>query len=311
MKRIYILALSLSASLLALGCGGNGASNNDQGVSVTFLGLFSSLPQQGANGCANGGGNLTSGNSGCAQLTNPITGGYISLGITSIGTAPTPLPGFSGLAVDPSGAVHAIVGVQNNMFGQFFRADRVLLEYYVPGASVQPPSTNVAVNFLAGPAESGQAGANGNAGQNGNGTSLRRPAVTSLPPALSQVCNRAFAQVPILPSPIREWLNFNASQLPDAPFDLEIIVKLSGLSSSGNRYETNAGLFTFSVVPDVAVEPAPTAVANGATTTADNGGNTNNLSVSSTETTDASEDDSVGLDELNAAFETESVVEGQ
>jgi len=197
------------------------------------------------------------------------------------------------------------------MFGQFFRADRVLLEYYVPGASVQPPSTNVAVNFLAGPAESGQTVANGNAGQNGTNPSLRRPSATSLPPALSQVCNRAFAQVPILPSPIREWLNFNASQLPEAPFDLEIIVKLSGLSSSGNRYETNAGLFTFSVVPDVAVEPAPTVVANGATTTTDNGGNTNNLSVSSNEAADAAEGDSVGLDELNEAFETESVVEGQ
>jgi hypothetical protein len=224
-------------------------------------------------------------------------------GTTTGGTA------TSGLATDPSGAVYAILGLQNNLYGQVFRADRVLLEYYIPGASVQPPSTNVALNMLAGPAEAGtQGGAAGGAATNTGG--IRRPFVTSLPPTFNQICNRSFAQVPIIPSPIREWLNFNSNQLPEAPFDLEIVITITGLSSGGNRYDTNQGLFTISVVPEIPViPPTPAVAANGeANGETVGGGETTTLSAR-----DSNVDDSgaQGLDELEAAFETESVVQGE
>jgi hypothetical protein len=285
--------------LSVIGCGGNGASSNDQGVSVTLLGLFQTAPSQSTTGTVNN--NLT----GCGQLPQPLSAGFISLGQTMPQVTVTPNPSAStGLAVDPSGAVYAIVGVQNNMYGQVFRADRVLLEYYIPGASVQPPSTNVALNMLAGPAE---AGAQGGAVATGG---IRRPAVTSLPPAFNQICNRAFTQVPIIPSPIREWLNFNSNQLPEAPFDLEIVITLTGLSSGGNRYDTNQGLFTISVVPEILVVPSTPVVSanaesNGATVA---GGEVSTLIAPNDNVDDSG---AQGLDELEAAFETEAVVEGE
>jgi hypothetical protein len=220
------------------------------------------------------------------------------------------------LNIDPSGAVYAIVGIQNNMYGQVFRADRVLLDYYIPGASVQPPSTNVAVNMLAGPAESGLGSTTGGTAAQPT-PSLRKPIVTSLPPTFNQICNRAFAQVPIIPAPVREWLNFNSNQLPQAPFDLEVVVQLTGLSSGGNRYDTNEALFTLSVIPEIAVIP-PTPVPTTATTTAmSNQASTETTNGADTTTTlsvreDASSDgEAQGLDELESAFETESVVEGE
>jgi len=307
MRQITRFLITLAPILAVVGCGGNGASSNDQGVSVTLLGLFQSTTSQSATGTpAANANNLT----GCGQLPQPLTAGFISLGQTMPQVTVTPNPSAStGLTVDPSGAVYAVVGVQNNMYGQFFRADRVLLEYYIPGASVQPPSTNVALNLLAGPAEAGTTGgAAGAAGAVAAG--IRRPVVTSLPPTFNQLCNRSFSQVPIIPSPIREWLNFNSNQLPEAPFDLEIVVTLTGLSSGGNRYNTNQGLFTISVVPEIPiVPPTPAVAANGQ---ADGGvvagGETTTLSAPNGNSDDSS---AQGLDELEAAFETESVVEGE
>jgi hypothetical protein len=173
--------------------------------------------------------------------------------------------------------------------------------------------------MLAGPAESGlginnqgQGGVgNTNPGQGGAGVqtapNLRKPIVTSLPPTFSQVCNRSFAQVPIIPAPVREWLNFNGNQLPEAPFDLEVIIQLTGLSSGGNRYDTNEALFTLSVVPEIAVVP-PTPSPSVTTSQDSNVTDTTTLSVK-----DGSEADSEaqGLDELESAFETESVIEGE
>ncbi len=302
MKRIHVLGLALVATLVALGCGGNGASNNDQGVSVTFLGLFSSLP---ASSTTTSTTQTTSGNGGCAQLPQGISGGYIYLSGVGTSTPSTPVPGFVPLAVDPAGNVSMIVGMQNNLYGQFFRADRVLLQYYIPGSTLQPPTTNVAVNFLAGPAEAGEMTTNtGTTNTTTPSRGIRQPIVTSLPPAMSQVCNRSFAQVPIITAPIREWLNFNKMQLPEAPYDLEVVVQLSGLSSSGNRYDTNSGAFSFTVVPAPDIYP----VDSSTTPTADATATPSTTTLSYEQSAD--ESDAEGLDSLEAALETQSSVEG-
>lgn len=304
MRQFRRLLITLVPMLAMIGCGGNGASSNDQGVSVTLLGLFQSTQSQSGTGTGSSTNNLT----GCGQLPQPLAAGFISLGQTMPQPTATPNASSStGLLVDPSGAVYAVVGVQNNMYGQFFRADRILLEYFIPGASVQPPSTNVALNLLAGPAEAGTQGGTAAGAVTGG---IRRPNITSLPPTFNQVCNRAFAHVPIIPAPIREWLNFNAGQLPETPFDLEIVVTVTGLASGGNRYDTNQGLFTLNVVPEILVVPptpvvSSSAETNGATVS---GGETTTLSARN-ENTDNS--DAQGLDELEAAFDTESVVEGE
>ena len=308
MKNVHKLLIALIPSVIMLGCGGNGASNNDQGISVSFLGLFQSATTSNAGGGAQN--NLT----GCGQLPQPFSGGFISLGQTFLDPTATPQPGFGGLSIDPSGAVYAIVGIQNNMYGQIFRADRVLLQYYVPGASVQPPSTNVAVNMLAGPAESGLGGIGFGGGVEEEETAAdpRRPIVTSLPPSFNQICNRAFAQVPIIPAPVREWLNFNSNQLPEAPFDLEVVVQLTGLSSGGNRYDTNEALFTLSIIPEIPIiPPTPAPVTTTSESTSDSTSNATDATTLSVKDDSGSDSEAQGLDELESAFETESVVKGE
>lgn len=308
MRHLRSLIMTVIPMLTVVGCGGNGASNNDQGVSVTLLGLFQAAPSQANSGGNQGNvGNLT----GCGQLPQPLAGSYISLGqaMPQATATPNTTQSTSGLWIDPAGSVYAVVGLQNNLYGQVFRADRILLEYYIPGSSVQPPSTNVALNMLAGPAEAGTQGGAGGAVATPV-TSIRRPIVTSLPPSFNQICNRAFAQVPIIPAPIREWLVFNSNQLPEAPFDLEVVVTLTGLSSGGNRYDTNQGLFSISVVPEIPVVPAVPTVSTSSESngTASNDANTSALNAPAEDGDDA---EAEGLDELEGAFEVESVVEGE
>jgi hypothetical protein len=116
--------------------------------------------------------------------------------------------------------------------------------------------------------------------------------------------------VPIIPAPIREWLVFNSNQLPEAPFDLEIVITLTGLSSGGNRYDTNQGLFTISVVPEIPVIPPTPVVSSSAESNGVvvEGGETATLSARPEGVDDG---EAQGLDELEAAFDTESVVQGE
>jgi hypothetical protein len=263
-KKISGLAAAAGITWLTASCGGNGAANNDQGMSVTFLGLFNSnrLTINNGGGGGGGGGNQTPGNQGCGQLPAGFSGGYIRLGEAE------PEPGGTASSTnssgtDPAGGFVSVVGVQNNLYGQAFRAERLLMDFYIPGASMQPPSTNVPVFLIAGPAESAAqvnnngGGAAGGAG-NGNGApdpGLRRPLFTSLPPSFSNLCNRALAQVTVIPPAIREWLNFNRDVLPEPPFKMEVTLRLNGLSSSGNRYDTNDATFDFDILPESFIEP--------------------------------------------------------
>jgi len=272
-KQVYQLMAALGASLTVMSCGGNGASNNDQGMSVTFLGLFNSNRLT-TNTTNIGGGavGLTPGQLGCGQLPAGIIGAYIQLG--EIGPEPGGTLTSSNLAgTDPAGAFVAVVGIQNNLYGQAFRAERLLMDFYIPGASEQPPSTNVPISLIAGPAESAQNSVgvinNQNNQNQSAGPGLRRPIFTSLPPSFSNLCNRALSQATIVPASIREWLNFNRDLLPPAPFKMEVVLRVSGLSSSGNRIETNDVVLDVDVLPETYVDgggdadftptPAPTA----------------------------------------------------
>ncbi len=269
-RKMSRLMLALGLSLSTTSCGGNGAANNDQGMSVTFLGLFSSTAQTagGAGGGAGGGGGAAS--QGCLQLPTGVTGGYIRLG--EVAYVP---PADSGSTTggqtssstrsnttDPAGGYLSVVGLQNNLYGQAFRTERVVLDYFIPGANAQPPSTTVPLSTILGPAESALGGGTtGGTGTNGSTTNsptnagIRRPLFTSLPPTFSSVCNRALAEVTIVPSSIREWLNFNRDLLPEPPFKMEVVIRVSGISSSGNRYETNDGVFDFDILAESSIVP--------------------------------------------------------
>jgi len=273
LRKVTCLILALGLSWATTSCGGNGAANNDQGMSVTFLGLFSSNSLTGSAG-----GGSASGGATCGRLPAGISGGYIRLGQisyippTQSGTTSTTT---NNTGTDPAGGYVSVLGLQNNLYGQAFRTERVMLDYFIPGANAQPPSTSVPLSTILGPAESALQGSSGSTGGgtgSGSGGSttnsptdagLRRPLFTSLPPTFSNICNRSLAEVTIVPPSIREWLNFNRDLLPPAPFKMEVIIRVSGISSSGNRYDTNDGVFDFDVLAEDSIDPT---VIGGTTT---------------------------------------------
>ena len=251
-KNARLLGLLLAvSSAWFLACGGNGAANNDQGVSVTLMGFFS-----GTTGNLNGGGQQNNQN-GCGGI--PASLGRVLL---RLGDAlPESDSGSSSAnGTDPSSSYVVAIGVQNNLAGQYYRGDRLLLDYYIPGSSLQPPSTNVALSIFAGPAPTsggssggGASGASGASGSPGLGGGLRRPGQTSLPPTFNNLCNQSYAVAAIIPASVREWLNFNRAALPEPPYSMEVYALVSGLSSSGNRYDTNTAVLHVDVLPETFV----------------------------------------------------------
>mgnify|MGYP006279236153 CR=1 FL=1 len=259
LSRIYIIAGIATLSAVAVACGGNGASNNDQGMSVTFLGLFNStsLASGGGSGGGGGGSRSTPGNQGCGQLPSVFVGGSLRLGQAE--PEPSNTTTSSRLSgTNEAGSYVSVVGIQNNLYGQVFRADRVYVDYYIPGASAQPPSTSVPISLLAGPAESagsGQGAVGGGTNSTTRDPGIRRPAYTSLPPSLANICNRALAQITVVPAAVREWLNFNRDLTPEAPYKMEVTIRVSGLTSGGDRLDTNDGTFHFEILPETLVVP--------------------------------------------------------
>ncbi len=249
------IAVAVCVSWLAISCGGNGASNNDQGVSVTFLGLFNSTRLTNQNLQGAGGAGISLGQLGCGQLPSGFSGGYIPLGdpgSQSVVTVSESNPS----GIDPAGGYVSVVGVQNNLYGQAFRVERMEVSYFIPGAQIQPPSSSLPLALIAGPAESASR-ITTTGGSQGGGVDpgLRRPGFTSLPPSFSNLCNRALAQVTIIPRSTIDWLNINRGSLPPAPYNLEVNIRLFGQSSSGDVIETNDAFFLFDVLPEDFVIP--------------------------------------------------------
>jgi hypothetical protein len=267
----YRIAVALGVAWMAISCGGNGASNNDQGMSVTFLGLFGSTSLATNNTNQSGTAGVSLGQLGCGQLPASSSGGYIVLG--DVGSQPSvTVSADSPNGIDPAGNYLAVIGVQNNLYGQAFRVETVEIEYYIPGASIQPPSASVPAFLIAGPAESTSRITSGGGNQSGStNPGLRRPSFTSLPPSFSNLCNRALAQVTIVPRSVIDWLSVNRGSLPPAPYALQAIIRLSGQSSAGDRIDTNEGLFELNVLPDDFVVPVVTSAPEATTTAAATG----------------------------------------
>ncbi len=211
-KKYAIIGIACATSVIILACGGNGASNNEQGVAVTLIGVYGSVTFSG-------------------ECSDTIV---VTAAVTSI------------VLGDSDKSTGATIGVQNNLSGQFFRADRIFLDYFIPGAALQPPSTNLPVTLLAGPAEASN---QGGGAANGPDRGLRDPNFTSLPPTFTRHCNVAFTSAIIVPPVVTEWLNVNSASLPAAPYILEVTARITGISSSGTVYETNTEYIPIDVLP--------------------------------------------------------------
>lgn len=230
MRKAVIVSVATLVSVVILACGGNGATNNDQGVSVTFLGLYANLPNNNS-----GSNNNTTGTNlqGCTRFPNQAA-------------QPTPIP------LGDTNGYYAIAGVQNNLFGQFFRTNQIILDYFIAGAAIQPPSYTAGISIFTGPAENSQNNVNNNNNNTTNNNEdggLRQPQNTSLPPSFNGACNTAFSRVPILPPQIQDWLVFNRGMLPAAPYTIDVTARLIGQSSAGDVFETNALYIGVDIVP--------------------------------------------------------------
>lgn len=241
------LRQALGVSLVALlgvtglvSCGGVGSDgNNNQGVVFTLLGFYSGAASD------------------CGQLPDDVSGiTGVSVPLSSSQSDGTPFPG----------SVTVAVGLQNNLSGQGISVDRLNLDYFIPGATLQPPSTIRPLPVLLGPvvadsnANTGN-GANvpGNAGVGANvppnaGIGAGSDVDTSLPPgAFAGIGSCSIAEFGLIPAQIRSWISLNRTSLPEAPFDLFVTVSAEGESTSGQRYTTNEETIVVLVTPDVSI----------------------------------------------------------
>jgi hypothetical protein len=199
---------SVATSLLAFLVGCGGGSNNDQGVGFSLIGF------------------------------NAVEDGECQED-TFISAAGAPLSDAGGQE-GPDIGLFTCATVQNNTTTQFVRTDRMLLEYYIDGASEQPPSTSTGVSTFLGPASGGE------------GTN---PPDSTLPGSLEGVENRAMLSFPYVPVSIREWLSLNRNSLPEPPFEMTVVATVTGVTSAGDRIETNPASLLVVVSPDVPIQP--------------------------------------------------------
>jgi hypothetical protein len=192
--------LVLAGIVLAIGgCGS--ASNNDQGMSFTLIGFSKS----GGSGDDSG------------QIL-PLGTDQESSGTPSVQGALT------------------FYGVQNNLSNQGVRVDRAFLDFYVDGATMQPPQTTVPMGFVLGPVASTTAGG-------------------SLPPSWSTIANVKWYQQFVVPPDVMAWLNLNRNSLPELPFQMTVHVRVTGVTTAGDRLETNTLDYPVDFVPDQIIPP--------------------------------------------------------
>lgn len=282
-----ITGLALGAGVFFLGsCG---SAPNDQGVSFTFLGFYLDPPP---SGCTT---SLTP----VSVVTAPITGSGDGYNPPSVNQGDVVADPQFQQPTDPDAPVEYLgletgipitLGVQNNLDGQFVRAQRAFINYFIEGASAQPPSTSVPFNGVVGPSSNSGAGGGGTAGSSGSaGTTTAGDAATTTATRASTLpgtftCSTLFSRVRVLPAEVRTWISQNRGSLPEPPFTLVASVEIQGITSAGDVLTSNPSDIAINVTPDLVIPPTdggdiPDPATSGAagsadTTAADTSGTT-------------------------------------
>lgn len=148
-------------------------------------------------------------------------------------------PNLSGLSValggttEPgsfAGGVVAGLVLHNNLTAQTLRAENAFFTYYIPGATVQPPATSSVAGLVIGRATEGTDDEPGEPGEGCIGTF-------------------------IVPAEVRQWLNLNKNFLPEPPYTMEIRGFVTGISSAGDRFDSNEVKIFVQIVPDIVITP--------------------------------------------------------
>lgn len=205
-KHWKLLAASL---VLAGGLFGCGAASNDQGVSFSLMGYYAGL------------------------TSDPLDCTKSPLGVSAISA---PLSQASTEDGQTDSGVWVFIGLSNNITTQSLRTQRVYFSYYIPGSSVQPPSTSTALTLT----------------------------LPALVPTTSggtdgvKTCNRAYAGVAVVPAEVRTWLNFHRQYLPEPPFSMIVTTTVEAISSAGDGYTSNDADLNINWLPDNPIGPNPT-----------------------------------------------------
>ena len=220
-------AFVLTAGAFLAGCGGT--TNNDQGLSVTFLGYIADAD------------NCDGDHPNSSGATEPFST------TTENGTL--------------AGGIVAGMLIQNNLSSQHIITQNAFFEYYVPGASAQPPATSSVLGQVIPAAVS---------------TTAEDGSITVEP---STGCGETF----IVPAEVRTWMLLNRQSLPEPPFTMEVRAYVSLISSAGDRFDTNEVKYQVQFTPDIIIDAGDGSGSEGDGST--DGG-----------TTDGSGTDSTGTD---------------
>ena len=146
--------------------------------------------------------------------------------------------GLTGLILpfsEATGSAFAAVEVQNNLGTQTFRTERVNLRYTVPGANINVPDFFAPIGQVLAPNVM-------NVPDGTGGSTL---------PDTGMLGTVAFSDFPVLPFEILSFLLLNESSLPETPFTAVAMISVEGVTSAGDRLETNVINFpiTFTSLP--------------------------------------------------------------
>jgi hypothetical protein len=166
----------------------------------------------------------------CGDIPTGMTGAIVPLS--------SPFEGFGSFH-----EVLSVLGFSNSLAGQTLRVQRVFFDYEIPGATKQPPSTSWVLSSTLGPA-------GGDDDEEGGST-----IDSSLPEHFGSQCNQVYAQVPIVTTQVMEWINLNRHSLPEAPFTMIVSSYATGLTSAGDRYDTNVEQIILDFTPDNIIPP--------------------------------------------------------
>ena len=198
MKKIsLVLGLALTAAASLVACGDS--TRNNQGTSFTFLGWYQ--PALDETGVPDPDGE-----------PEPVTALYYSLD-------------------NPQADFSAYAGLQNNLYGEAIRVQRIKYDYEVVGSSIQIPSTQVVINWFLGPTV-----------DNSNGAFDQE---SSLPGSFQggedgeDFAPKAYVEVPLLPADLKNFLSLNRNRLPQTPFSIVVRSSATGISTAGRQMESN------------------------------------------------------------------------
>ncbi len=161
---------------------------------------------------------------GCGSTTNNDQGvSFLNLGFYGVDEdGQCEDSGVTGASFPLGNAARSLnlcIGLQNNLSGQFIQSNRATISYTIPGAAIQPPTVSVPLAAIMGPGSEG--------------------ADTTLPDGVNNPSS-VIAGLTLVTTDTWNYLVLNERSLPNFPYTMLATVTVSGITSAGDRMDTNS-----------------------------------------------------------------------